>query len=34
VAENAIQEIVIKTVAKLKAFEGKSFLRAWLYRIA
>lgn len=34
VAEDAIQEILIKAVTKLSAFAGQSAFRTWLYRIA
>lgn len=33
-AEDATQEILIKLVTRLSAFEGRSNLRTWLYRIA
>jgi RNA polymerase sigma factor (sigma-70 family) len=34
VAEDATQEILIKTVTKLSTFAGNSAFRTWLYRIA
>jgi RNA polymerase sigma factor (sigma-70 family) len=34
VAEDATQEILIKTVTKLSTFAGQSAFRTWLYRIA
>lgn len=33
-AEDATQEILVKAVTKLAAFEGRSAFRTWLYRIA
>jgi RNA polymerase sigma factor (sigma-70 family) len=33
-AEDATQEILVKAVTKLSAFEGRSSFRTWLYRIA
>jgi RNA polymerase sigma factor (sigma-70 family) len=33
-AEDATQEILVKMVTKLSAFEGRSHFRTWLYRIA
>ncbi len=33
-AEDATQEILIRVVTKLSAFEGRSRFRSWLYRIA
>jgi DNA-directed RNA polymerase specialized sigma24 family protein len=32
-AEDATQEILIKVLARLSSFEGRSQLRIWLYRI-
>jgi len=32
-AEDATQEIPIKTLARLSSFEGRSSFRTWLYRI-
>ena len=32
-AEDATQEILIKVITKLSAFEGRSSFRTWLYRI-
>lgn len=34
VAEDATQEILIKTVTHLRSFEGRSAFRTWLHRIA
>lgn len=34
VAEDAVQEILIKAVTKLSTFAGNSAFRSWLYRIA
>ncbi len=33
-AEDATQEVLVKAITKLSAFEGKSHFRTWLYRIA
>jgi RNA polymerase sigma factor (sigma-70 family) len=33
-AEDATQEVLVKMVTKLSAFEGRSHFRTWLYRIA
>jgi RNA polymerase sigma factor (sigma-70 family) len=33
-AEDATQEILIKTITRLNSFEGRSEFRTWLYRIA
>ena len=32
-AEDATQEILIKAITRLAAFEGRSTVRTWLYRI-
>src|SRR2546427_5176388 len=32
-AEDATQEILIKTLTRLSSFEGRSSFRTWLYRI-
>jgi RNA polymerase sigma factor (sigma-70 family) len=32
-AEDATQEVLVKVLARLSSFEGRSSLRTWLYRI-